>query len=383
MKKRGQLRLVFSILAAAIVLLVIMFSFTPFKNLKKGEETAEMVNFRTSLQTEVLQQSAKSVMSTENITLSLPSSVNRIYFFDSSKSFNPARAIEVANIFADDRENNMFLETEQGFIPYSISGIMISEENNPMGVKIIGDKITLRLITGKDGVEIDAAEDMQDIKCVSVLNNGEPGNKIDIVFLNYGFEDITEFNEQVNRYINNILLEFRPFKEHSSKFNFYRIDEADIECDIKGFIDCDQFKIKLAASDCPNDYIAVLVSRSRVKDFIRPVRSSAIGNIAKINTADKPFVLVHELGHSFGQLADEYVDEGYYSDSNFKASDYANCDSSPCPSWKHVDNASCYQGCSLNKYFRPTQNSIMRSLSSPTFGPINEMELLRRLLYYE
>jgi hypothetical protein len=127
----------------------------------------------------------------------------------------------------------------------------------------------------------------------------------------------------------------------------------------------------------------VLVDRSKIKDFIRPVRSSAISNIAKINTADRPYVLIHEFGHSFGDLADEYVDEAYYSQVDFNANHYANCDYTPCVSWKGMDNTSCYQGCSLRRYYRPTQESVMRSLDSSTFGPVNERELLKRLLFYE
>ena len=75
------------------------------------------------------------------------------------------------------------------------------------------------------------------------------------------------------------------------------------------------------------------MQKTVITDMIKPVRSSAIGNIAKINIADKPFVLVHEFGHSFGDLADEYVDEKYYSQVAFDVSDYANCDNAACSSW--------------------------------------------------
>jgi hypothetical protein len=158
---------------------------------------------------------------------------------------------------------------------------------------------------------------------------------------------------------------------------------ADLDCDISGFIKCNNYQIKQAAALCPHDHIALLVSRNVMADLVSPVRSSAIGNIIKVNTADKPFVLVHEFGHSFGDLADEYVDENYYSTSNFDVTKYPNCDTTPCTVWTDMENASCYEGCSLNRYYRPTETSIMRSLSSATFGPVNERELLKRLLYYE
>ena len=72
--------------------------------------------------------------------------------------------------------------------------------------------------------------------------------------------------------MNNILLEFEPFTKFRDKFNFYRIDDAKIDCEIKEFIKCDQYHTKLAASGCPNDYIFLLVARNAVKDFLKPVK---------------------------------------------------------------------------------------------------------------
>jgi hypothetical protein len=138
-----------------------------------------------------------------------------------------------------------------------------------------------------------------------------------------------------------------------------------------------------AASNCPHDYIVLLVDRSKIEDFVLPVRSSTLGNLIKLNTADEPFVLVHEFGHAFGDLADEYVDENYYNQQNFHVEEYPNCDSTPCSKWTYLSDTSCWSGCSLGRYFRPTKDSVMRSLSSGTYGPVNEQELKKRLLYYD
>lgn len=385
MKKRGQinLKIIISIIVSLIVLFVLFLSFRSVQDIGDREASVEILNFKTSIETRILQQSVRQKGSVANFSVAVPSPVEKVCFFDANKEYNSLRNPEISGLFSEDKTNNLFILTSEAIFTYQVDKLEIPEEKNPLCAKIINNKVIFRLISKGEKTEIQTAEEIEDVKCVSVLENGEPEKKIDIVFLGYGFKNIEEYNNQVNRYTNNILLEFEPFNQYRNKFNFYRIDDAELECKISGFINCDRYKIKLAASDCPNDYIFVLVDRGVLKDIIKPVRSSAIVNIAKINIADKPFVLVHEFGHSFGDLADEYADESYYTDANFDAADYVNCDSSPCPTWQEIENTGCLKGCSLKKYYRPTKDSIMRSLSSPTYGPVNERELLKRLLFYE
>jgi len=92
---------------------------------------------------------------------------------------------------------------------------------------------------------------------------------------------------------------------------------------------------------------------------------------------------MHEFGHAFGGLADEYVDENYYGRIDFKADEYPNCDNEGCAKWEGIDDTRCIKGCSLNSYFRPTTSSIMRSLQSAEFGPVNEEEIRKKLGAYE
>jgi hypothetical protein len=383
MIKRGQIAIFSSIIIAIIVLVLIFLAFRSFGDVNKRYQSVEISNLKTSIETRILQQSVRPKGTVENFSVSVPSSVAKICFFDANKKYDELRNPDIPGLYADDKVNNFFILTDDGFFQYKLENLEIMEEDNPLCIPINRNKANIQILSDGKKSTVKASNNEEDIKCISVFNNGNSEKKIDIVFMGYGFKDTPSFNEQVNKYINNILLEFQPFNEYRGRFNFYRIDNAFFDCRIGSFIECDQFQIKLKASDCPNDYIIVLVDRSVVSDFIKPVRSSAVSNIAKINTADKPFVLVHEFGHIFGDLADEYVDEEYYSDSNFDAGYYVNCDSSPCPSWQGTMNTSCYSGCSLKKYFRPTKDSVMRTLNSPEFGPVSEAELLRRMLYYE
>jgi hypothetical protein len=385
MKKRGELtsKTVFVAILGAVVILLLFMTLRGFGELKEQESSIEITNLKQSLITKIRQQSVRPEGSVINYTVAVPSEVDKICFFDTNIGFDRLRDSEIIALFEQDVNNNLFIVAGESYYRFGIDELKLDAANNPLCIRIIDNKISLQLITNRGEVEIKANQEDSDVKCVSVYENGAPDGKIDVVFIGYGFDDVEEYNKQVNRYVNNILLEFAPFNEYRDRFNFYRIDDADLDCEIGSFIQCEQYDIKRAASDCPNDFIFVLVDRSAFSDFVKPVRSSAIGNIAKINTADKPFVLVHEFGHSFADLADEYVDENYYSDSNFRADDYINCDASPCNTWTGTSGASCYEGCSLRKYFRPTKDSIMRSLASPDFGPVNSEAIKRRMENYQ
>ncbi len=384
MRKRGySLSVIFSSLVGLVILAVIIVSFSGVGELTERQGSVEVQNFKNTLATKILQQSSRQSGSEQHVSLSAPSSAAKLCFFDAEIPFDALRNPEIVGLYGDDLQHNAFLLTDNGFFAYELEKLQVQEEKNPLCIHPIDSRFEFTLHSLEGNTVARANASSEDVSCVSVLENGDPQSKIDLVFLGFGFASSFDFGQQVNRYINNILFEFEPFVSHKDKFNAYRIDDASLDCSVDGFIKCDNHQIKRVASDCPHDQIIVLVSRSALKDFISPVRSSAIGNIMKINTADNPFVFVHEFGHTFGDLADEYVDENYYSETIFDVTAYPNCDSAPCVSWSGTENTSCFEGCSLNRYFRPTKTSIMRSLSSSDYGPVNKEELLKRLLHYE
>ncbi|MBI2138317.1 hypothetical protein HYU13_01910 [Candidatus Woesearchaeota archaeon] len=179
------------------------------------------------------------------------------------------------------------------------------------------------------------------------------------------------------------VLATEPFSLNREKINIHRIDRfEDLGCTVGDYVKCDEFLVKKAASFCPNDFVIILVSRTKIADFLRPIRSSSVSNMAKINTADNPSVLLHEIGHAIGGLADEYVDEQYYRNAGLNIPSFPNCDVSSCSKWAGIEGTGCFSGCSLNEFYRPTDNSIMRSLQVKRFGPRNEDILIKRLKKY-
>ncbi len=128
------------------------------------------------------------------------------------------------------------------------------------------------------------------------------------------------------------------------------------------------------------DVVAMIVNDER--------RGGAGGKLA-IFSYQNVHTALHELGHTFAGLADEYVDESIsdlyadrYVEGNFpNVSTHADPNDVP---WKHwIDDKRSYpsgyeNGVGLfagsyyhaSGFFRPTLSSVMRSSSSP-FGPVN------------
>ena len=212
-------------------------------------------------------------------------------------------------------------------------------------------------------------------KC-NLIKDGSDKNT-DIVFLPYGYKDNQRFFEDVDTYVNG---EFgfkntEPFKSHFDQLNFYTVETADVTCDVlDDTIICNELESKIAAANCPNDYIIVLYDRDMVKDFIVPLRSSAYLNLASINTADHRLVVLHEFAHIFGGLADEYVEESI----SMNIDRFENCDVENCPRWSYLNNTGCFKGCGEIDFYRSIDNGIMRNyIIGREFGVWNEYLLSR------
>jgi len=193
--------------------------------------------------------------------------------------------------------------------------------------------------------------------CVEVIKNGDPSNKINVVFIGDGYSnDETDlFNSDVDKFIDEEgahrgLLSIEPFKSYQSHFNFYRIDKSyGFDC-TKG--SCDFPKTRAAAKiECPNlDELVVLVNvdeicAGAISHFCWVEREHPYYIDRRLGYEEWEFsaqtTFVHEFGHSFGDLADEYSNMGAIS-----RLDRVNCDVKGCPEWcsGEIDTSKpCYQ----------------------------------------
>jgi hypothetical protein len=196
-------------------------------------------------------------------------------------------------------------------------------------------------------------EDLEECKTLSYNNL----NGIDIVFFS------TE--EQAKEY-SEFLFTVYPLNENKDLFNIHYIDSYKPDCELyKGIaILCYSKEIIQKASSCPTDYIVVLDDRPQ------RIRSSAYQNVMSININHPKTVFHHEFGHSFANLAEEYVPAKIPKGSS-------NCVNS-CTDFEGV-NEGCYEGCSNSGSYRSIENGVMRTLKSEDYGDFNEELILKKL----
>jgi uncharacterized repeat protein (TIGR02543 family) len=256
----------------------------------------------------------------------------------------------------------------------------------------------------------------------TIRNNGDPANRIDIVILGDGYtaSQLTDYVSDIEDFVTRMFQQ-EPFYEYAAYFNVHRIDvisnesgadhptrdiyvdtalDATYYCNqIQRLICVDISKVLDILNNSgimPNQQDAILVI---VND---PERGGSGGYIAVSSTHQLAVdIILHELGHSFGQLGDEY--------------DYGNCNNTIEPSnpnvtketnrnlikwnvgggpptgWIELTTPVPTTGTTLSvpglyegaKYcfeglYRPTYNSKMRTSGAP-FDQINEEQLIKRI----
>lgn len=164
------------------------------------------------------------------------------------------------------------------------------------------------------------------LKSVDILKNGKPENKVDLVILAEGYTDreMDKFIEDAKR-VTGYLFQEEPFKSEKTNFNVRAILTPSVESgtDIPGeniykntyfnsnfytfdlpryLTTTDMQKVYDAASVVPYDHIYVLVNTERYG-------GGGFYNFLSVCTSNNELtkeVFIHEFGHGFAGLGDEY-----------------------------------------------------------------------------
>lgn len=170
--------------------------------------------------------------------------------------------------------------------------------------------------------------------------------------------------EQAQEY-SDFLLNSEPYKNYKDSFNIFYIDDYVPTCELyQGIaILCYSKELVKKASSCKND-ITFVIQEQPIN-----IRSSSYMNVLSINTNHNKNVILHEFGHAFANLADEYVPATLPRTSK-------NC-VGKCN--KFGENTECFQGCSEDKYYRSINNGVMRTLSTNEYGDFNKQLILKQL----
>lgn len=163
-------------------------------------------------------------------------------------------------------------------------------------------------------------------KIYNVVENGDPKTKVDIVVIGEGYtaEEMDKFREHAQSFANT-LLETEPFKSRKMDFNIRAVEvpapnsgvnhphqdiykRAATSVTYSAFdseryaLGYDNKKIRDICSTVPYDNVAILMNDSIYG-------GGGIYNLyitAAANNAFEKYLYVHEFGHHFADLADEY-----------------------------------------------------------------------------
>lgn len=147
-------------------------------------------------------------------------------------------------------------------------------------------------------------------KMRKLVYNGNPNYKIDVVIVAQGYllKDSVKLNEDFQRFAGVVLSE-EPFASRKSDFNIWGVvGNAGAHYGTLGadryLMTDDLFRLHDLLNGIPFDHILIMVNNEKYG-------GGGIYNFYAVSSTNKmsDMVTPHELGHSIGGLADEYVDE--------------------------------------------------------------------------
>ncbi|HVK61121.1 MAG TPA: M64 family metallopeptidase [Bdellovibrionales bacterium] len=226
---------------------------------------------------------------------------------------------------------------------------------------------------------------------VTTLKSVTSVNRINLVFVGDGYtaSQIPVYVSDVDRSIASILKQ-EPFKSYASYFAFHRVDVVSSE---SGVSRANGGKIKTALEMtfgcsglprllCANlNKVSAEAGNAPAVDVVFALANSdeyggagylkpAVATYAARNPSSLELAL-HEFGHSFAGLGDEYDTQGVVSNctsfANVAKETRAQMQSAKAKwyRWLDVQNVSAFPGsCYSSKYYRPTFASKMRVLGN-------------------
>ncbi len=163
-------------------------------------------------------------------------------------------------------------------------------------------------------------------KVWSVFRNGEPAAKVDLLLMGDGYTaaEMDKWHRDAGR-LAGMLFAVSPFKERKSDFNVWAVDTPSAESGIarpsdgvrrqsalgatydafgseRYVLTFDNKRMRDAAAAAPYEFVEIIVND-------RKYGGGGIFNLYATVAADNaftPYIFVHEFGHHFAGLADEY-----------------------------------------------------------------------------
>jgi hypothetical protein len=259
---------------------------------------------------------------------------------------------------------------------------------------------------------------------IKIHYTGDPSEKVDFVFLAEGYTKAEQdtFKKHCEKYAE-ALFDYEPFGNYKDEINIWGVESYSDESgvDLPGdsiwkrthmdasywtlkserYLMAGNFgKVRDAAANAPYDHIVILANHEKYG-------GGGIFNYYAITSTKNELskqVFIHELGHSFGALGDEYGYDSTYNDfyregiepwepnlttlTDFsdKWEDMIDEDT-PIPTpqnEEYKDVIGVFEGAGYvaKGVYRPTYSSIMRSLSYNEFNKISKKAMIELLKFY-
>ncbi|HEX8140234.1 MAG TPA: M64 family metallopeptidase [Pyrinomonadaceae bacterium] len=253
----------------------------------------------------------------------------------------------------------------------------------------------------------------------TVINNGAPGNRVDMAVLGDGYTagEMQKYRNDVAAFLQKLFLQ-EPFKEYQRFFNVHRIDVTSNQSGADHPERNPPLSVDTAlgaAYNCSGIQRLICINNSQVNTIVGNTLAPAQRDLVLVLVNDSEYggsggaiavasihpevveLVLHETGHSFGLLVDEYGGPPPPSCVNNVEPTAANATrateralikwnlwidpGTPIPtSSTTLGVPGLYEGaryCDTGLY-RPTYSSKMRSLGRP-FEQINTEQLIRRI----
>ena len=152
------------------------------------------------------------------------------------------------------------------------------------------------------------------LKMESPVWSGDPSQRLDIVVMGDGFnkENMDKFQGITDKIIKNIV-NMSPFDNFANYINVHRLclespkGEYVLKSEVTGdgdwkMLNCDRQQAESLAELAPDCDLVFVLS-----NIPKPGRANAAGTVVLQRAASGASVTVHEFGHAFADLADEYT----------------------------------------------------------------------------
>lgn len=288
-------------------------------------------------------------------------------------------------------------------------GSIVADPTNPLHARIdVAESGGSGTVSGAAGLTSSGAQVGASSSSTPIVNNGPSANRIDIVFVGDGYteEEMPSYASDVARIVPQFFNK-EPLKEYASYFNVHRVDVISAESGVDhdpttGILKNTALDMQYNCSGiarllCVNVTKAYnqALSAPEVDQILAIANSSTYGGAGyaasdlavfagKNNSSIE--IGIHEFGHSFAELADEYdyggptvYEGGEPIEPNVSKLNSTAMDAQQSKWYRWLDTTAVdtFEGAKYSRQgiYRPTENSIMRSLGRP-FEAVNAEQLI-------